>query len=87
MGMKPRGRRHWRWVTRRRVLTAFGETVQIWDCVERPHMTDNYWTAMGGMHAAVCAAEFKEVFGVVPEPGQCMRVEFGPALVLEAFDA
>ena len=84
MGMKPRWRK-WRWVTRN--SEAHQMVVLIWDCAEQPHLVYGHWHTKSCMsqRVTVCVDEFKDLFGVVPEPGECMKVRFYPAAMLEVF--
>ena len=52
--------------------------VSVWQRAERPLLVGTNWAEVdnAGNETAVCASEFKKLFGFVPGPGECIKVEF-----------
>jgi hypothetical protein len=72
--------RNWRWVTRDAdhdadlvVIRHDPETPTYWP-------KGKFYEVIGPMHE-VCADEFLDLFGFVPEPGQCLKVEFSAKVI------
>lgn len=67
-------KRKWRWVSRRLVNNS---SVRIWNGVKKPKL-DNYgfWEDGSNDYSICCSNGFKSLFGFVPEPGECIKVEF-----------
>lgn len=79
-------RRTWRWVTRDNENDGDHDFLHIWESLAEPV---DYGEEGGFCPVAddcdnsvvVCAVEFKDLFGFVPRPGQCLKVEFSAKVV------
>lgn len=71
-------RRTWRWVTRSQLNSAHG--VQVHAGAKQPWMDGIFWVSgKGGV--AICAAEWKALFGVNVPTDRPIKVEFSAKVV------
>ena len=73
--------RTWRWVSRN-LQGNLDRLVDVWQKAERPMLAGKTWAGDSRSETVpVCASEFKRLFGFVPKPGQCLKVEFSARAV------
>jgi hypothetical protein len=79
---RKRRARTWRWITRDKIdWLTWSNFIEVHATVKKPRWNECFNSYVSQESAKICCKEFKRLFGFVPKPGECLKVEFSAKVV------